>query len=376
MRWENIIRDRLDSYESPLPVNGFEALLSDSLVPQNASVRVGRPIVYQWIPSVLVACVMVFFYNWPAVSDEEPLIAEPVRLADNTVEVLIIPGTEPETIGYLVEREDIHNDSPTLAVKDPASVQFESETEESRAISDTTQSLDSLRNSGGQDCSQESLRSEGPSQPIDNRRFEGYKALRLGTSGLVATAFVVGRITGSGVHGSESLPSEATTSFNHNQPLKLALSVGIPLAQGWRITAGVSYSRYHSEEVSPSFSSSRIQRVHFLGIPVRLDDVIVKARWFDVYAGVGVEPEICVAATLSGNDIYHDRFLFSFQSAAGAQMFLTDQVSVYIEPALYWVPFSSYFSPKTYHTQTSFSFALSFGLRFNMRERNSNRNNN
>ena len=105
-----------------------------------------------------------------------------------------------------------------------------------------------------------------------------------------------------------------------------------------------------------------MQRVHFLGIPVRLDGVIVGNRRYDLYAGGGIEPEVCFAA----NTTDPDRFLFSFEAVTGAQVFITDHVAAYIEPTLFWTPSADSFSPETYHTRSPISFFLSVGLRFNV----------
>lgn len=362
MRWENVIRDRLENYESQLPKKGFEDLFSETSSPRNPFVRRTGLNAWPLIPVALVSCLIIIFFNGPLTHEHRVVSVrdiEPVQLAEDRNEFENNPSADAEKPGQLVQICEKQKELSALAEIETTAAELQSEKTDDKSLHGATLP-DSLSRIETDTVSlMKPLQSEAVSQPAGTRRLTEAKVMGIGASGLAALALVTNNVTIGGPSASSD-PIIPTTSLHHYFPLKIGLSVAIPWNQRWRFVTGLSYSRYSSKLTTPTFS--KMLRVHFLGIPVRLDGVIVSNRRYDLYAGGGIEPEVCFAA----NTTDPDRFLFSFEAVTGAQVFITDHVAAYIEPTLFWTPSADSFSPETYHTRSPFSFSLSVGLRFNV----------
>lgn len=367
MRFDKYIRERLEDYESPLPEIGFEGLFSDTSIRGNSLVNKGlRVKVYLLIPLALTVCLIVIFYNWPFIYEphEDILsISEIVHSSENEAIVTEIRDIARST-NQFVRLNDVQSGSSSLIVEDTMAVAVESEKERSLQVPDAT-AIDTL--------SQLEMDTVSPSETghlgeaslqTGARLFADGETFGIGTTGLVAACFLLQGMTNDRRSGGASLPIdsvEPNSSPRHYLPFKAGVSVGIPLSQRWRITSGLSYSRFSSKVYSPAPST---QRVHFLGIPLRLDSRIVVGNQYEIYAGFGVEEAFCVSATKAGDRIYHDDSVFSFQGAVGAQWFLSEHVAVYAEPVLSWTPFGQSFSPENALTEHPVSFLISSGFRY------------
>lgn len=367
MRFDKYIRERLEDYESPLPGMGFEDLVSDTSIRGDSLVKKESQMnVYPLIPLVVVACLVVIFYNWSVIYEtHEELLSlyEPSRYSDNAVVITEIRDIARAT-NQFVRLNDVQSGSSSLIVKDTMTVVAEYEKERKRQTTGAT-AIDTI--------SQMEMDTTHPlekihlgevSLPAGTRRFTDGKIFGIGSSSLVAACFLLQEMTDDRRSGGESLPidsADPNPSPQHYLPFKVGMSVGIPLSQRWRLTSGLTYSRYSSKVYSPTPAK---QRVHFLGIPLRIDGRIVVGNQCEIYAGIGIEEAFCVSATKTGDRIYHDDFVLSFQGAVGAQWFLSEHVAVYAEPVLSWTPFGQSFSPENALTEHPVSFLISSGFRY------------
>ena len=355
MSWEKDIRNCLDAYESPLPARGFEELFSDTSFRSltNRGRMNGRHLLFG---ALTVSVMIAVFFQWPTKQSDIILAS---ALPTGATEAGCAPTDRQAQLNSFqcspsktsskgaVPLLSINESDEIKEVPDVARDETSTESENHPVKSELTQDI------------KETTRIE------ENHHNIGTVIRGLGASGLLAAASVLNHVSmgeGLGQEWEFSPVETPTTSIHHYHPLRIGLSVGIPITQRWRFIAGVDYARYSSELTTSTLSSSQL--VYFLGMPLRLDRVIISDNWFDIYAGAGVEPEVCIAASLSGSSISHNRFLFSFVGVAGAQLFITDNISAYIEPTLFWTPSFNTFSPETYHTHTPVSFSLTCGLRF------------
>ena len=367
MRLDKYIRERLEDYESPLPETGFEGLFSDTSIRGNSMIKKRpRVNVYPLIPLALVVCQIVIFYNGPAIYEiHEDLLSfsEPAHSSDNAVIVTEIRDIARAT-NQLVRFNSVQNGSSSFIVEDTMMAAAESEKERNRQTPAAT-SIDTLfRLETGTIRSPETVHLGEVSQQTGTRRFTDGKIIGMGTSGLLAASFLLQGMTDDRRSGGESLPidsAEPNPSPRYYLPFKVGVSVGVPLSQRWRVTSGLTYSWYSSKVYSPTPVK---QRVHFLGIPLRLDGRIVVGNQYEIYAGFGVEEAFCVSATKAGDRIYHDDSVFSFQGVVGAQWFLSEHVTVYAEPTLSWAPSRKPFSPANALTEHPISFSIPLGFRY------------
>ena len=122
----------------------------------------------------------------------------------------------------------------------------------------------------------------------------------------------------------------------HRFPLKVGLSAWIPVKGRLNLSTGLDYSWYQST-FTYSLSGEQKQHVHYLGIPARLDWVFASGKRLDAYVGGGLEGEFCLEASLGGKEISKDRIKLSLVGVGGIQMNLTRRLGLYVEPQLIWL---------------------------------------
>ena len=152
---------------------------------------------------------------------------------------------------------------------------------------------------------------------------------------------------------------------SHSLPLKVGLSVGIPVFEQWRVTTGLEYSMYRSVFTYLS-SDEKKQYVHYLGIPIRMDWILASNKWLDVYLGGGFEAEYCVRETLAGARIESNDYRLSLLGAGGIQWKFAGRAGLYLEPELSWTIPSDRKGPETYRSKNPFMFSISTGIRLNL----------
>lgn len=153
--------------------------------------------------------------------------------------------------------------------------------------------------------------------------------------------------------------------YTHYRPLKTGLSTRIPLTDQLSVTTGLTYSLYCSK-FTYSLSGEKAQQVHYLGIPVRLDWTLASNRWLDVYVGGGVAGDFCVGSALGGETFTKDGPAFSVLGAGGLQWNMTRRVGLYVEPELSWTAPSDRHILRTYRKEHPFVFTVATGIRINL----------
>ena len=127
-------------------------------------------------------------------------------------------------------------------------------------------------------------------------------------------------------------------SYQHDMPVSFGVSARIMLSRRFSINTGLNYTLYSSMR-ERSYSSSKVtererQNVHYLGIPVRCDWLVVNRRYFTFYMGVGGQVDKCVYARVGNERLHEKDFLFSLTGAAGLQYNITNKIGLYLEPDL------------------------------------------
>ena len=125
-------------------------------------------------------------------------------------------------------------------------------------------------------------------------------------------------------------------SYQHDMPVSVGVSARIMLSRRFSINTGLNYTLYSSMR-ERSYSSGKVtererQNVHYLGIPLRCDWLVVNRRYFTFYMGVGAQVEKCVYASVGDERLHEKDFLFSLTGAAGLQYNITNKIGLYLEP--------------------------------------------
>ena len=125
-------------------------------------------------------------------------------------------------------------------------------------------------------------------------------------------------------------------SYQHDMPVSFGVSARIMLSRRFSINTGLNYTLYSSMR-ERSYSSGKVtererQNVHYLGIPLRCDWLVVNRRYFTFYMGVGAQVDKCVYARVGDERLHEKDFLFSLTGAAGLQYNITNKIGLYLEP--------------------------------------------
>ena len=127
------------------------------------------------------------------------------------------------------------------------------------------------------------------------------------------------------------------TDYDHFQPVSFGLSARFALNERFSINTGINYTLYNSRKKvlwSDYTEETLNQSVHYIGIPVRCDWLLVDRKHFGLYLGAGAQVDKAVYAKV-GNERMHDRtFLFSINGVCGLQYNINDRFGLYLEPEL------------------------------------------
>ena len=139
----------------------------------------------------------------------------------------------------------------------------------------------------------------------------------------------------------------------HRLPLHFGVRVSTEIGSGFNLETGLDYARFVSA------SENAEQRLHYVGVPVRLRYDFLDARYYSAGVSVGAEAMKCVAG--NGPD---KPWLFDIGASLEAEWKITQLVGIYAETGI-----GRYFhtgESQHYYTQNPFSVSLSMGLRFEL----------
>jgi hypothetical protein len=164
--------------------------------------------------------------------------------------------------------------------------------------------------------------------------------------------------------GWENNISYTTTdiSYRHSLPVTAGLLVQVELSSRLSLESGLSYTYLHSVENKSGILSQ--QKLHMVGLPLRVNVRLFSAGPLDLYAAAGGMVEKCVAASLGSLRCEEPVLQWSAGAQLGAQYRLGPHAALYLEPSVNW-----YFTQTwliTYRSQNPFGFSLQAGLRFKL----------
>lgn len=167
---------------------------------------------------------------------------------------------------------------------------------------------------------------------------------------------------GYGAEANQFFPASSTNHYHHDLPLSLGVTARMAFASRWGVESGLEYTYLHSGVES---AIGRLdQRLHFIGIPVRMDARLLSRGGFDLYAGVGAKAEKCLAASLGQVRCEENRIQWSAEAFAGVQYGIGNRAYLFFQPE------AAYYLTKTdlvtIRTEKPISFTLHAGLRFDL----------
>lgn len=158
------------------------------------------------------------------------------------------------------------------------------------------------------------------------------------------------------------IPEFSTDLYHHDLPVSLGVTFRMDLNSRVGVESGIDYTYLHSSV--ESLGGKLDQRLHFIGIPLRLDARLLSRGRLDLYAGIGVKAEKCVAASFGTVRCEERRLQWSAGAFAGVQYGLWNRTHLFFQPELsYYVTGTDLL---TYRTEHPLTFTLQAGLRFDL----------
>lgn len=177
----------------------------------------------------------------------------------------------------------------------------------------------------------------------------------------------------------ENAAQSPQTSVKHHMPVTIGFSLDWNLDKNWTLEIGLNYTLLSSDIRSGSKSYvEETQKLHYVGIPLKIRRSIWQNRWFSVYASVGGAVEKCVSGRLESVTVTNggnrtsertslevDPLQWSVAAAAGAQVNFTSRLGLYLEPGVAYY-FDDHSGVETIRKEHPFNFNLQLGLRFHV----------
>ncbi len=163
----------------------------------------------------------------------------------------------------------------------------------------------------------------------------------------------------------------------HQLPITIQLMLSRPISSKLSIESGLSYTQLKSTTItgSPMANIQEQQKIHYLGIPLRIG-----YRWYsnaglDLYSSAGAMMEMPIYSSFfvkhfyKGGTTYKNTlsysvpFQFSTMIGMGLQYDFTPHLGIYIEPSLQYF-FDNGCDLETYRTEHPLQLVLPLGIRY------------
>ena len=403
--WTDIIGEELESIEEPLPADDWSVLQRKYA----ASRKKKRAALFAWaggITSVAAAIAFVLLLIRPAdvpsnddiVAEQHPPIEEVVPTdtvsidASSDTSDTVIPKKKrqiPASVNVVKPSDDI------LIAQDNAEEKVPEEEEIFEVVKDTVSITERLLADAGNTNDKKEVTKDNQTDywgldefPDDEPKRKRIK-VSVGLSGSASASPIIkiydvnleppqGDLTGPGQKDSTEVetpePARAlmrskssyTEKYRHEIPKSFGVSARLHLTDRLSINTGLNYTRYASDRTrifsDYTYQNDR-QYVHYLGIPVRLDWMIVNRKHFNFYLGAGIQADKCIYATVGGERLHEKEVLFGLNGAMGLQFNIVPMVGLYFEPDISYSLNEG--SIQTYRSREPFVVTVRGGLRFN-----------
>ena len=414
--WLKKIKERLDDCSEPLPPGGWERLQRelDKAAPSAVPHRSRLVMMRRWSVAaaasalVAVAAVSLWLLQSPVGQEvrraEVPVVTQPDEIPGSVpeneqlalasevpsrtktsrtvvpVNVAVVPVSEVAENIEIKEGEDVIEAVPVVDVPEveDVAVPKEEKKESVRRSTPKKTSLDEPRV-----ISRSQKREDGWSFGLSVGNRSG--SSDGGDKDLIYDSGPGGLVQGSNINlsattnGVIAIPGEQELTFKdgmpyvlkrsdepvdakHRQPVSVGFSVRKNLGHGLSVESGLMYTYLYSDLYFGKGNNSVEQKLHYLGIPLRVNWNFVDTRKFSVYLSAGGAIEKCVYGKLGDEKQTVDPVQLSVLGALGAQYNLSRRWGLYIEPGISYY-FDDGSKVQTIRKERPCSFTLQAGLR-------------
>lgn len=174
------------------------------------------------------------------------------------------------------------------------------------------------------------------------------------------------------------------SDVKYRMPITFGFSLRFDLDEKWALETGVVYTQLSSETSSGAKQNnySWEDKLHYVGIPLKVNRSLWSNQRFEVYASAGGAVEKCVSGKQkivwnttskvvnestepAETDIKVKPLQWSLSAAAGAQFKITEKLGIYAEPGVVYY-FDDGSSVNTIRKEHPFNFNIQLGVRFTL----------
>lgn len=415
-KWAMRLRDKMEGYSEPLPEGLWERMESEISAPRVIPMwRTRRFAVAAAVLVVAVSFLTVWLMrpfsddalhlesslaekkNHFAVPDEKPVpsVAEMPVLKVMPEKSLLALASEPEMKRIQpallqrmeVQTEEVREDE----AEEPSAENVQSRAKEPPVSYQSFYQADRERMQRNQDMEfgKRTRKSNAWSVGINagntpyssSNSFNGLGQLSSGQS-LQTTVSDMVSISGEGGQAYTQVllnnrDQVSKTEIHHKMPVTVGASVKWNFTPRWAVETGLTYTMLASDLRSGSGTYlEEEQKLHYIGIPLKLHRSFYDSRWVSLYASAGGMVEKCVSANqdvvyvngMSTHEAEHhsldiDALQWSVSASAGVQVNFTKQLGLYAEPGIVYY-FDDNSGVETIRKEHPFNFNLQVGLRF------------
>lgn len=430
-KWINDIRSRMDNYSEPLPVGLWEKIESEISTPAPKVIPMWRKWTSVAAAAALVLAISsVSVWYWSTDSElkevnsaltdnneirqeyksdnviqevqtvessDKQLQAEAVNYSPKTI-VNLASGdnTDSLNVARIVLSENIQTvdtESTDSELKKEVDAEDEASIKENR-MKRMREDRETVRRNASYLAMSDSKRSKGSGVQLgvmtgnipysSSNSFSGMSRLAIPTKSVSqVNDVVVGEVSDATASYSQMLFNnmgrQTYTDIKHHMPVTVGASVKWNLNEHWALESGLNYTYLYSELRSgaKSYIEDK-QKLHYVGIPLKVQRSVWSNSIFSFYASAGGMMEKCVSGSVEtvcvddnnrkcfGNEKLDVKPLqFSVLASVGLQANFNKLLSLYLEPGMIYY-FDDNTDIITIRKDKPFNFNLQLGLRFNL----------
>ena len=396
--WKDELRNSLENYQATEP-EGLWSAVQQGLPASRTETTASFAL------ALALACAAALLIILLPPADREGEL-QVLPAADQQLTQQTLPATP------VIPATPVQHSSPVLPTESPvlptepqqqhqvSPAQSATQTQAAQAATDEPPALpDELQQSQPQSSSQ-GLEEEQPSPSSISRRKPAINLIARASGSLSSQSSVLsyGALPGSDIATSlnslsysdfayrnfsslvtSNLGSEVSTHTTHRQPVRFAIEAELMLNKRLGLVSGLCYTRLVSDLTSGGENYYHtVQKLDYLGIPLRLNWHLFDSRDFTFYAGVGAMAEKCVAGSamtsysLYGQSLQGERLsvmdqplVFSLDTSLGLGIGLWNSATLVIEPGLSWhIPDGG--TLRNIYRDRPLNFSLSIALRYRL----------
>lgn len=430
-KWINDIRSRMDNYSEPLPADLWEKIESEISTPAPKVIPMWRKWTSVAAAAALVLAISsVSVWYWSTDSElkevnsaltdnneirqeyksdnviqkvqtvessDKQLQAEAVNYSSKTI-VNLASGNNADSLNVariaLSENiQTVDTESTDSELKKEVDAEDEASIKENR-MKRMREDRETVRRNASYLAMSDSKRSKGSGVQLgvmtgnipysSSNSFSGMSRLAIPTKSVSqVNDVVVGEVSDATASYSQMLFNnmgrQTYTDIKHHMPVTVGASVKWNLNEDWALESGLNYTYLYSELRSgaKSYIEDK-QKLHYVGIPLKVQRSVWSNSIFSFYASAGGMMEKCVSGSVEtvcvddnnrksfGNEKLDVKPLqFSVLASVGLQANFNKLLSLYLEPGMIYY-FDDNTDIITIRKDKPFNFNLQLGLRFNL----------